>query len=84
MIMNYIEYMQNPAGPITPARQLFSIPNQSVPEEIKHRLGMNSLAYKQLQEKAKQEAIRKYNEKRLARGEIAYTIDSKTGKLQRV
>ena len=63
--MNYIEYMQNPAGPITPALQLFSIPNQSAPEEVRQRLGMNSLAYKQLQEKAKQEAIRKYNEKRL-------------------
>lgn len=82
--MNYIEYMQQPAGPITPALQLFNIPNQSAPEEVRQRLGMNSLAYKQLQEKAKQEAIRKYNEERLSRDEIAYTIDSKTGKLQRV
>ena len=63
--MNYIEYMQQPTGSITPALQLFNIPNQSVPEEVRQRLGMNSLAYKQIQEKAKQEAIRKYNEKRL-------------------
>lgn len=82
--MNYIEYMQHPAGPITPALQLFNIPNQSVSEEVRQRLGMNSLAYKQIQEKAKQEAIRKYNEKRLARDEIADIIDPKTGKLQRV
>lgn len=82
--MNYIEYMQQPAGPITPALQLFNIPNQSAPEEVRQRLGMNSLAYKQLQDKAKQEAIRKYNEKRLSRDEVANIIDPKTGKLQRV
>lgn len=82
--MNYIEYMQQPAGPITPALQLFNIPNQSVPEEIKRRLGMNSLAYKQLQDKTKQEAIRNYNKKRLSRDEIAQIIDPKTGKLQSV
>ena len=42
--MNYIEYMQQPAGPITPALQLFNIPNQSVSEEVRQCLGMNSLA----------------------------------------
>ena len=82
--MNYLEYMQQPAGPITPALQLFNIPNQSVSEEVRQRLGMNSLAYKQLLEKAKHEAIRKYNEKRLSRDEVADIIDPKTGKLQRV